>query len=159
MTNASGPDEALYLEDVHVGMTFTSTGTYLVDEHKIRAFAAEFDPQPFHLDAAAASRSLLGGLAASGWHTAAITMRLITTVGPLFATGIIGRGAEIAWPIPTRPGDALRIVAKVTEVTPSRSRPDRGMVSLYVETLNQRDEVVQTLKPKLVIFRRETGGA
>jgi acyl dehydratase len=154
MTNSSERDELLYLEDLHVGMTATSEMTYLVDEPKIKAFAQEFDPQPFHLDAEAAQQSLLKGLSASGWHTAAITMRLIASIRPRYASGIIGLGAEIAWPKPTRPGDVLRVVAKIMEITPSRSKPDRGVVSLYCETLNQRDEVVQTLKPKLVMFRR-----
>lgn len=154
MTNASGQDEALYLDDLHVGMTFTSSSTHQLDEHQVIAFAKQFDPQPFHLDHDAANKSLLGGLSASGWHTAAITMKLITTIRPLYAAGILGLGAEIAWPKPTRPNDTLRVIAKVADITPSRSRPDRGIVTMEVQTLNQRDEVVQLLKPKLVMFRR-----
>jgi len=153
MTNASEQDEALYLDDLHVGMTFTST-THQLDEQQVIAFAKEFDPQPFHLDPEAANKSLLGGLSASGWHTAALTMKLITSIRPLYATGILGLGGEIAWPKPTRPTDLLRVVAKIVEITPSRSRPDRGIVTMECQTLNQRDEVVQLLKPKLVMFRR-----
>jgi acyl dehydratase len=143
----------LYLEDVQVGQRFLS-GTALVEEAEIKAFAERFDPQPFHLDDAAAQETLFAGLAASGWHTAAITMRLHVESGPPFAWGILGAGGEIAWPRPTRPGDVLQVESEVVEVTPSRSRPDRGMVTIRSETRNQRGEVVQTLLAKLVVPRR-----
>lgn len=145
--------DKLYLDDLAVGYRHTS-GTHTIDEAEIKAFARQFDPQPFHLDDAAAKGSLFDGLAASGWHTAAITMRLQVDSGPPLAGGIIGAGGEIAWPRPTRPGDALRVESEVLEVTPSKSRPDRGMITLRSHTLNQRDEVVQTLTVKLVVPRR-----
>jgi acyl dehydratase len=144
--------ERLYLDDLAVGQRFAS-GSLAVDEAGIKAFAREYDPQPFHLDEAAAASSLFGGLAASGWHTAAVTMRLLVDSLPLTG-GVIGAGGEIAWPRPTRPGDVLTVVSEVLEVTPSRSRPDRGMVTLRSETRNQRGEVVQTLTARLVVPRR-----
>ncbi len=143
----------LYLEDLRVGQRFTS-GTHAVDESQIRAFATEFDPQPFHLDEQAARASLFGGLAASGWHTAAITMRLLVTSGLPLAGGVVGAGGEIGWPKPTRPGDTLRVESEVLEIRPSRSRPERGMVTVRSDTRNQRDEVVQTLIARLVVPRR-----
>jgi acyl dehydratase len=123
----------------------------------IKGFAAEFDPQPFHLDEATAQPTFFNGLAASGWHTAAATMRLIVDALPL-AGGVIGGGGEISWPRPTRPGDVLRVVCTVETVTPSRSRPDRGMLTLRTETLNQRDEPVQVMVTRLVVPRRGTAG-
>ena len=143
----------LYLEDLHVGQRFSSD-VHVVDERQIKAFASAFDPQPFHLDDALARGSLLAGLAASGWHTAAITMRLLVDGGAPIAGGIIGAGAEIAWPNPTRPGDILRVESEILSVAPSRSRPDRGTVTLRSETANQRGEVVQTLTAKLIVPRR-----
>lgn len=143
----------LYLDDLEVGQRFT-TATHLIEEDEIRAFAAQYDPQPFHLSDEAARATLFGGLAASGWHTAAVTMRLQVQSGPPLAGGIIGGGGEIGWPKPTRPGDALRVESEILAVTPSRSRPDRGMVTLRSETRNQRDEIVQTLTVKLVVQRR-----
>jgi acyl dehydratase len=143
----------LYLEDLHTGRRFSS-GTHTVDERQIKAFAREFDPQPFHLDEASAKTSLLAGLAASGWHTAAMTMRLLVEGGAPIAGGIIGAGGEIAWPSPTRPGDILRVECEVLSATPSRSRPDRGTATLRCETLNQRGEVVQVLTAKLIVPRR-----
>jgi acyl dehydratase len=143
----------LYLEDIEVGQRFTSA-THLVEEAEIKAFASRYDPQPFHLSDDAAKGTLFGGLAASGWHTAAMTMRLMVDSGPAFAGGIIGGGGDIGWPKPTRPGDVLRVESEIVAVTPSRSKPDRGMVTLRSETRNQRDEVVQTLTVKLVVPRR-----
>src|SRR4051794_16013240 len=144
--------ERLYLDDLAVGQRFAS-GPQALDAGQIKDFAGAFDPQPFHLDEAAAASSLFGGPAASGWHTAAITMRLLVGSVPL-AGGVIGAGGEIAWPRPTRPGDVLTVVSEVLEVTPSRSRPDRGMVTLRSETRNQHGEVVQTLTARLVVPRR-----
>ena len=146
-------DRRLYLEDLEVGRRFTSA-THVVDEAQIKAYAAQFDPQPFHLDDAAAGGTLFGGLAASGWHTASITMRLLVESGLPLAGGIIGAGGEISWPKPTRPGDTLHVVSEIDEVTPSRSRPDRGMVRVRSETRNQRGEVVQVLIAKLIVPRR-----
>jgi acyl dehydratase len=158
MISSTDDGELLYLEDLFVGRTNQSE-TYLVSEERLKAFAREYDPQPFHLDEVAAKQSVLGGLAASGWHTAAITMRLITSMKPRIANGIIGLGAEVAWPKPTRAGDVLHAVSKVTDITPSRSKPDRGIVAMTIETINQRGEVVQILKPKLVVFRRGAPGS
>jgi acyl dehydratase len=149
----SGTQDRLYLEDLHVGQRFTS-GTHTIDAAQIKAFAAQFDPQPFHLDDGAAQGTLFGGLAASGWHTAAITMRLLVETGLPLMGGILGSGGEVTWPKPTRPGDVLRVVSEVEEIVPSRSRPERGMVRVRSETRNQRDEVVQLLIAKLVVPRR-----
>src|SRR5438270_9444292 len=146
-------DGGLFLDDLHVGQRFTS-GTHAIDEAQIKAFAIQFDPQPFHLDDAAARGTLFGGLAASGWHTAAITMRLLVDGGAPIAGGIIGAGGEVSWPKPTRPGDILQVESEILDVTPSRSRPDRGIVTLRSETFNQRGEIVQTLTAKLVVPRR-----
>ncbi len=143
----------LYLDDLHVGLRFSS-GSHAIDEAQIKAFAGQFDPQPFHLDDATAKRTFFGGLAASGWHTAAITMRLLVDGGAPIAGGIVGAGGEVSWPKPTRPSDILHVESEILEVTPSRSRPDRGMVTVRSETLNQRGEVVQTLTAKLIVPRR-----
>ncbi|KQX16426.1 MULTISPECIES: MaoC family dehydratase [unclassified Ensifer] len=144
---------SLYLEDLHVGQRFTSA-THTVDEAQIKTFAAQFDPQPFHLDEAAASDTLFKGLAASGWHTAAITMRLNVETGLPFAGGLIGAGGDITWPAPTRPGDTLHVESEVVEIIPSRSKPDRGIAVVVSQTINQRNEVVQILKAKLVVVRK-----
>jgi acyl dehydratase len=148
-----GGQQRFYLEDLHVGQRFTS-GTHAVDVAQIKAYAREFDPQPFHLDDEAAKSTLFGGLAASGWHTASITMRLLVDSGLPLAGGILGAGGEINWPKPTRPGDVLQVVSEIEEITPSRSRPDRGMVRARCETRNQRGEAVQVLIAKLVVPRR-----
>src|SRR5471032_3598418 len=110
----------LYLEDFTVGQRFTST-THAIDADQIKAFAARFDPQPFHTDEAAAQASFFHGLAASGWHTASITMSLLVRSGMPIAGGLIGAGGEIIWPRPTRPGDVLQATSEVLAVTPSRS--------------------------------------
>src|SRR5215510_10155027 len=123
----------LYLDDLRVGQRFASK-THVIDERQIMAFAREFDPQPFHLDAETAKHTLFAGLAASGWHTAAITMRLLVEGGLPLAGGIIGAGGEISWPKPTRPGDTLAVTSEVVEIVPSRSRPDRGTVTVRSET-------------------------
>jgi acyl dehydratase len=148
----TGP-KPLYFEDIFVGQRFSS-GSYVVTADRIRAFAAEYDPQPFHLDDEAARASLFGGLAASGWHTAAITMRLNVESGLPIAGGIIGAGGEITWPRPTRPGDTLHVESEVIDVVPSRSRPERGPATVVSRTLNQHGEVVQTFKARLIVFRR-----
>jgi acyl dehydratase len=150
--------DSLFLDDLHVGQRFTST-SHVVDTDQIKRFAAEFDPQPFHLDEDAAPNSLFAGLAASGWHTAALTMRLLLAGGMPIAGGIVGVGGEIAWPRPTRPGDELQVVSEVTEIRPSRTKPDKGIVVLRNETRNQRGEVVQVLTAKLVVPRRPQASA
>lgn len=143
----------LYLDDLHVGQRFTS-GTRKVDEAEIKSFAREYDPQPFHLDHEAAKATIFQGLAASGWHTMAITMRLLVDGGMPIAGGIVGAGAEISWPRPTRPGDVLQVESEVVDITASRSKPDRGVVTMKSETKNQRGEVVQLFFGKVVVPRR-----
>lgn len=142
----------LYLEDLHPGQTFV-TGSATITAEDIVDFARRFDPQPFHLDADAAKESLFGGLAASGWHTAALTMRLLVEGLPL-AGGVIGAGGEIAWPRPTRPGDELTVHVEVLDVAPSSSRPDRGMLTTRSETRNQHGEPVQISTVRTVVWRR-----
>jgi acyl dehydratase len=146
------PSDRLYLDDLYVGQRFTS-GVHTVDEAQIKEFAIQFDPQPFHTDTQAAERTFFNGLAASGWHTAAITMRLNVESGPPIAGGIVGAGGELSWPAPTRPGDTLHVESEVLEITPSRSRSDRGTIVLLSRTINQRGDVVQILKARLVVPR------
>ena len=141
-----------YLDDLIVGQRFASAA-HVLGADQIKAFAGQFDPQPFHLDERTAKDAFFGGLAASGWHVAAVTMKLLVGGVPI-AGGVIGAGGEIAWPRPTRPGDTLRVESEVVEIKPSRTRPDRGMVTLRSETLNQRGEVAQVLTAKLVVLRR-----
>jgi acyl dehydratase len=147
-----GRKELLYLDDLHVGQRFIS-GTHLIDEEQIKAFAQQFDPQPFHLDAEAAKETLFAGLVASGWHTAAISMRLMVERLPLIG-GIVGAGGELAWPAPTRPGATLHVESEILELSPSRSHPDRGMATIRSETVNQLGEIMQVLIVKLVVPRR-----
>ena len=151
------PVGRLCLDDFHVGQRFAS-GTHVMDAAQIKAFARQFDPQPFHLDEEAAKATLFGGLVASGWHTAAVTMRLQVESGLPIAGGIVGIGGEMSWPRPTRPGDTLSVVSEILEVTPSRSRPDHGVVRMRSETRNQRNEVVQILDAKLFVPRRADPG-
>src|SRR3712207_996591 len=145
--------EALYLEDLAVSQTFQSA-TLDVDEQQIKDFAGRFDPQPFHLDGTAAAETLFRGLAASGWHTAALTMRLLVTSGLPIAGGIIGAGGEITWPEPVRPGDRLRLVSEVIAIKPSASRPERGRVTVRTTTYNQHDRPVQVLVAQLIVPAR-----
>lgn len=145
--------ERLYLDDLYVGQRFTS-GTHRMEEARIKEFASEFDPQPFHLDEAAAEASVFKGLAASGWHTAAVAMQLLVTGGPPFANGIVGLGGEVAWPRPTRPGDILHVESEIVEITPSRSKPHQGIVTIRSTMLNQNGEAVYLLTAKLLVFRR-----
>lgn len=142
----------LFLEDLAVGDVFESESLTLSAE-QIVAFAEQFDPQPFHLDDEAAKGSFFQGLAASGWHTVALTMRLLVRSFPL-ACGVIGAGAELAWPKAVRPGDRLRATSTVLDISPSRSKPDRGIVVVQTVTSNQLDEVVQRLTSKLLVFSR-----
>ena len=143
-----------YLEDFEPGQKFGSS-TLRVEEERIKRFAAEFDPQPFHLDDAAARASLFRGLAASGWHTAAMTMRLLVESDVKPAGGIVGAGFdEFRWPQPVRPGDELHLQVEVLEVRPSKSRPEQGMVKLRTTTLNQRNEPVPISVGNLVVPRR-----
>jgi acyl dehydratase len=153
MTDTPSAAAPLYLEDMAVGRRFTS-GKHAMDTEQIVSFARQFDPQPFHMDDAAAKDTLFGGLAASGWHTAAITMRLQVTSGLPVAGGIVGASGDVAWPRPTRPTDVLHVVSEVMEVNPSRSKPDRGMVTIRSETRNQNEEVLQISTVRIVVPRR-----
>jgi acyl dehydratase len=158
MTNSpfSPNSPRLYLDDLQVGQRFGS-GTFTLDAEQMVAFARQFDPQPFHLDAEAAKGTFFGELVASGWHTAAITMRLLVESGLPIAGGIVGAGGEISWPRPTRPDSTLHLAIEVLEIKPSRSRPDRGMVTVRCETRNQDEEVVQLLTTRIVVPRRVAG--
>jgi acyl dehydratase len=147
----------LFFEDFAVGQIYR-TGSLKVDADAIKAFAKSFDPQPFHLDEAAAAKTFFQGLAASGWHTAALTMRLLVSEGAPIAGGIIGAGMdELRWPRPVRPGDALHLESEVLEVRASRSRPQQGLVKMRTTTLNQNNEAVQIVVANLVVPRRTPG--
>ena len=144
----------LYLEDFAAGQRFRS-GTLRVDADEIKAFAAQFDPQPFHLDEEEARGTFFAGLAASGWHTAALTMRLLVDSPFEPAGGIIGtRAEELSWPRAVRPGDELRVEGEVLEVRASRARPEHGIVKARSTTLNQRDEPVQVLVMSMLVKSR-----
>jgi acyl dehydratase len=157
--NASGDEEwemtvARYLEDFDAGQTFV-TGTVTVEPEQIWAFAAEFDPQPFHLDDVAARASLFGGLVASGWHTAALTMKLLVGSELRIAGGLVGTGVEeLRGPRPMRPGDTLRVEGEVLDVRLSKSRPDRGVVKLRAATRNQDSHPVLVMVTSLIVPRR-----
>jgi acyl dehydratase len=145
-----------YLEDFAVGQTFRSRRLQ-IDKDRIKAFAAEFDPQPFHVDEEAARNTIFGGLAVSGWYTAAVTMKLLVEGELQPAGGIVGAGFdEFRWPRPVRPGDELRVESEILEVRPSRSRPEQGMIKVRTTTINQNDEAVQILIGNLVVPRRPT---
>jgi acyl dehydratase len=160
MTDTEGLDDIprLYLEDLDVGQRFTSA-SHRLDAAEIKAFAREFDPQPFHLSEEGGEASLFGALAASGWHTAAITMRLLVQGGLPIAGGVIGAGGELSWPIPTRPGDTLTVFSEILEITPSRSRPERGGVRVRCETRNQHGKVVQLFTPRIIVPRRHAASS
>jgi acyl dehydratase len=143
----------LYLDDFEVGQRFTS-GTVVVRPDEIKEFAARFDPQPFHLDEAAARQSVFGELVASGWHTAALGMRLLVDGEMKVAGGLIGLGGELSWPRATKPGDVLRVESEVLEVKPSRSRPDNGIVKVKNTLLNQNGEAVQIFIVSMLVPRK-----
>ena len=145
--------DRLYLEDLYVGQTFVSAPR-TVDAEEIKRFAAEYDPQPFHLDEQAAKDSLFEGLAASGWHTAAMTMRMLVDSVPL-ADGLIGAELQLAWPRPTRPGMTLQLFSEVVEIKPSRSKPDMAIVTMRNETRDQDGEPLQIFTVKMPVFKRE----
>src|SRR6201995_445797 len=146
-------DAGVYLDDLQVGQRFTS-GTYAIEEAQIKAFAAEFDPQSFHLDESAAQASIFKGLAASGWHTASVAMRVLLDCGLPFSHGLVGLGGEVAWPRPTRPGDTLRVESEIVEIRPSRSKPQQGIVTVRSTMLNQGSESVYVLTARLLVLRR-----
>jgi acyl dehydratase len=143
-----------YLEDFAVGQVF-NTGRLRVDREMILAFAKEFDPQPFHLDEEAARQTPFRGLAASGWHTAALTMRLMVDGEFNPMGGILGVGFDdLSWPRPVRPGDELHAKSEVLEVRPSKSKPDRGLIRVRTTALNQSDEAVMMFTGNLLVPRR-----
>lgn len=148
----------LYLDDLAVGQKFATSSVTLTLEG-CKAFAAEFDPQPFHLDEAAARTSVFGRLAASGWYTASLSMRLLVTGELTIAGGLIGLGGEVSWPRPTYPGDTLRVETEVLSIRVSESKPDRGIVTARNVTLNQRGEPVQVMVVKMLVPRRLAAGA
>ncbi len=151
-SHAEAKPSPLYLEDLAVGQRFLSR-KLTIDAEQIKAFAADYDPQVFHLDEDGARSTFFGGLAASGWHTAALTMRLVVETAPL-AGGVIGAGGELQWPTPTRPGDVLQVEIEVLELVPSRSRPDRGSGKMRIVTRNQHGEAVQTFDVRILLKRR-----
>jgi len=143
-----------YLEDYAAGQVYR-TGRMQIDKEQILAFAKQFDPQPYHLDDDAARKSVFGGLAASGWHTAALTMRLLVDSEFRPANGILGVGFdELSWPRPVRPGDELYAESEVLDVRPSKSRSDRGLIRVRTTTLNQDGEPVQIYTGNLLVPRR-----
>ncbi|MDR1449727.1 MAG: hypothetical protein LBI84_05940 [Propionibacteriaceae bacterium] len=143
----------IWYDDLNPGDRYTSQTGILMTEAAIVAFAREFDPQPGHDDPVAAQRTFFRGLAASGWHTAAVTMRLRADVGFPIGNGIVGAGVEIAWPTPTRPGDELKLELVVKEKRLSSTKPDRGIVIVEYDTRNQRGEHRQHTRTTLVVFR------
>jgi acyl dehydratase len=148
-----------YFEDFVVGQTYKSGGRVKVTKEEIIAFAKKFDPQPFHIDEAAARTSIFGRLVASGWHTAAMTMSLIATSETRAAGGTVGLGFDsLRWPMPVFPGDELRIESEVLEARPSSSRPDRGVIKTRTRTLNQNGELVQEVVGNALVPRRPSGG-
>ncbi len=145
-----------YLEDYKVGQTFDS-GTVRVEADRMTSFAAEFDPQPFHLSDQGAKNTIFRGLAASGWHTAAITMRLLVESDLKPAGGVVGMGFdELRWPRPVRPGDELHVHSEILDVRPSTSHPDQGIIKVRTTTMNQAGDAVQIAVPNLLVLRRET---
>jgi len=143
-----------YLEDFAVGQVY-GTKRLRIDAERIKGFAAEFDPQPYHLDDESARNSIFAGLAASGWHTAAVTMRLMVDGELKPAGGIIGLGfEEFRWPKPVRPGDELRVESEVLDVRQSKSRSDKGLVKLRNTTFNQNGEAVQITVGTLLVPRK-----
>ena len=154
---AYSPSSVRYLEDFAVGQKFGGAERVRAEAARIKSFAAEFDPQQFHLDEKAAQASIFRGLAASGWHTAAMTMKLLVASELQPAGGIVGAGFdEFRWPTPVRPGDELRVESEILEVRPSKSRPDIGVVKVRTTTLNQKNEAVQISVGNLMVPRRPT---
>ncbi len=145
--------EPFFFEDVEVGQRF-ATATATITAERIKSFGAEFDPQPQHLSEATARDTPFGELVASGWHTGSLSLSLMIRGGPSFI-GSMGLGLqEVAWPIPVRPGDTLRVETEILEKRPSRSRPDRGLITMRSVTLNQRDEAVMTVRHTVMASRR-----
>ncbi|HWJ19498.1 MAG TPA: MaoC family dehydratase [Geobacterales bacterium] len=145
--------DSLYLDDLSPGMRFTA-GPITLTEDAIIAFAREFDPQSFHTDPETAATSFFRGHVASGWQTAAVTMRMLVDGAMPFAGGAIGLGVEISWPRAVRPGDALSVVLEIMDITPSSSKPGRAVATLKTTTTNQNGEIVQVMTSKNIVFKR-----
>jgi len=146
--------DILYFEELTPGRRFRS-GTRTLDAAGIKAFAREYDPQPFHLDETAAAATFFGGLVASGWYTAAVSMRLLVDGEFRPAGGIVGAGIdEFRWPLPVRAGDTVHVESEVIEARPSKSRPEIGIVRVRHTTRNQRGEAVQDFIANHVVQRR-----
>ena len=146
-----------YLEDLAPGQRYRA-GSRTVTLAEIQAFAREYDPQPFHLDPVAAKDTVFGELVASGWHTMALTMRLIVDGETQLAWGFAGAGVEeLDWPNPVRPGDTLTAENEVIEVKPSRSKPDRGLARIRTTAVNQRGEPVLVVTAKVLVPKRTPG--
>ena len=144
--------QKLYLDDLHVGQNWVSA-PHPIDADQIKAFASEFDPQPFHLSEEGAAGTLFGSLAASGWHTAAITMRLLVESVPL-ADGLVGAELQLAWPKPTRPGMTLQVFSEIVDIKPSRSKPHMAFVTMRNETRDEDGETMQVFEVKMPVFKR-----
>ena len=148
----------IYLDDLEIGRKF-ATGSVTLTLEGCKAFAAEFDPQPFHLDEDAARQSVFKRLAASGWYTASLSMRLLVEGEMTIAGGLIGLGGDLAWPRPAYPGDTLHVETEILAIRVSESKPDRGIVTARNVTLNQRGEPVQIAVVKMMVPRRPAAGA
>jgi len=146
------PMRKLYLDDLYVGQSWVSA-PHRIDADQIMTFAAEFDPQPFHLSEEGAAGTLFGALAASGWHTAAITMRLLVESVPL-AEGLVGAELQLAWPRPTRPGMTLQVFSEILDIKPSRSKPNMAIVTMRNQTRDQDGETLQVFEVKMPVFKR-----
>ena len=146
--------EPIYLDDLRVGQRFSSSEVYRMEEEKMKAFAAEWDPQPFHLEHSAGDESVFKGLAATGWLTAAVAMRLLVASNLNIAGGLVGLGGEITWPRATRPGDVLRLEGEILEIRRSRSKPEQGIVTVRTTLLNQNDEAAQIFTCKILVPAR-----
>ena len=148
------PPAAIFYDDLELGRVFPSDSIEVTAE-EIVAFAQRYDPQPFHVDAVAAEKSVFGGLVASGWLTAAITMRLMVTGAFSFQRGVIGMGIEsLRWPAPVRPGDRLTAAVEIVAMRPSESKPRFGVVQVRTTTRNQRGEAVQIVVSNVLVPRR-----
>ena len=146
------PTQKLYLDDLRVGLRFASA-QHRLDAEQVKRFAAEFDPQPFHLSEEGAEGTLFGSLAASGWHTAALTMRMLVEAVPL-ADGLVGAELQLSWPKPTRPGMALQVFSEIVDIKPSRSKPNMAIVTMHNETRDQDGEALQVFTVKMPVLRR-----
>lgn len=146
-------DNLLYFEDFEIGQEYVSD-TYEMTKEEIIEFAKQFDPQIFHIDEEAAKNTFFGGLAASGWHTASISMKLQVESEMKVAGGMIGAGVEVSWPMPTRAGHILQVTSKVIDIKPINSRPSHGFVTMQSETKNQFGEILQKQVAKLFVVKK-----